>query len=66
MQATLDSIRPAGLEAHEVRALGHSPMEWLFSLVMLGDFTSTYLAVARGVDPSPIPVLTGLKERLGT
>jgi hypothetical protein len=26
---------------------------------------ATYLAIGRGVDPSPIPVLTGLKERLG-
>jgi len=32
---------------------------------MLGDFVTTYLGVLRGHDPMPIPVLTGLKQRLG-
>jgi glucose/mannose-6-phosphate isomerase len=64
VHATLESIASAGLDAREVRAVGTSPMEWLFSLVMLGDFTSIYLGVERGVDPWPIPVLMGLKERL--
>ena len=41
-----------------------SPMEILLSLVMLGDFTSTYLAILQGVDPMPVQVLTQLKQRL--
>ena len=36
----------------------------LFSLVMLGDYVSTYLALLRGVDPTPVPVLSSLKDRL--
>ena len=62
--ATAEAIRPAGLEVREVRARGRLPMQWLLSLVMVGDFTTTYLGIERGVDPLPVPVLTGLKERL--
>jgi hypothetical protein len=39
-------------------------MQRVLSLMMVGDFVTTYLGVARGVDPTPIPILTGLKERL--
>jgi glucose/mannose-6-phosphate isomerase len=36
----------------------------VFSLVLLGDLVSLYLAVLRGVDPTPVPVLEDLKARL--
>jgi hypothetical protein len=39
-------------------------MEILFSLVMLVDFAATYLGLLRGVDPTPVPVLMTLKQRL--
>lgn len=53
-----------GLDVREVQAGGSSRLERLFSLILLGDFTSVYLAILRGVDPSPVPVLSELKERL--
>jgi glucose/mannose-6-phosphate isomerase len=62
--ATVDAVRPSGLEVREVRAEGFGRMEALFSLIMLGDFASAYLGVLRGEDPLAIPVLTSLKERL--
>ena len=64
VRATLDAIGGSSLEAREARADGSGPMEILLSLVMLGDFFSTYLAILRGVDPTPVRVLTRLKERL--
>lgn len=64
VDATFDAIAEAGLEGREVSAPGPDPMDILFSLIMLGDFTSTYLGIARGIDPTPVPVLMGLKERL--
>jgi glucose/mannose-6-phosphate isomerase len=64
VEATLQSITAAGLDARKVWARGSQPMEELFSLIMLGDFASTYLGLLRGVDPTPIPVLSSLKERL--
>jgi glucose/mannose-6-phosphate isomerase len=62
--ATLEAIEAAGLESREVGARGDTPIERVLSLIMVGDFVTTYLGVARGVDPTPIPILTGLKERL--
>jgi glucose/mannose-6-phosphate isomerase len=62
--ATTTVVGPSKLEVHEVKAEGFGPVESLFSLVMLGDFVSTYLGILRGVDPLAIPVLTSLKERL--
>jgi glucose/mannose-6-phosphate isomerase len=64
VDATLQSIAAAGLDARKVWARGSQPMEELFSLIMLGDFVSTYLGLLRGVDPTPIPVLSSLKDLL--
>jgi glucose/mannose-6-phosphate isomerase len=61
---TSELAAAAGIDVRQVRAEGGGPMEWLFSQVLQGDFVSTYLGILRGVDPTPVPVLTGLKERL--
>lgn len=37
----------------------------MFELVYLGDWISYYLAIENKVDPTPIPVINYLKERLG-
>jgi glucose/mannose-6-phosphate isomerase len=64
VEASLDAVRGSGLSVRQVWAEGASPLENLFSLMMKADFASIYLAVLRGVDPTPVPVLMGLKERL--
>jgi glucose/mannose-6-phosphate isomerase len=64
VEASLDAVRESGLSVRQVWAEGATPAENLFSLIAKADFTSVYLAVIRGVDPTPVPVLTGLKERL--
>jgi glucose/mannose-6-phosphate isomerase len=64
MKATMQAIAGSGLESREVRAEGSTPLEALFSLLMVGDFVSTYLAILREVDPLPVRVLTQLKQRL--
>ena len=48
----------------EVSAVGESPLARLMSAVLLGDFVSVYLAVRRGVDPSPVTAIDELKRRL--
>src|SRR5213076_2708202 len=35
-----------------------------FAAVLLGDLTSLYLAVLRGIDPTPVRVIDTLKSRL--
>ncbi|HEX2090172.1 MAG TPA: bifunctional phosphoglucose/phosphomannose isomerase [Actinomycetota bacterium] len=67
--ATVGAMTAAGLETQEVWCEGSGALAQTLSLIMMGDFVSVYLAVLRGVDPTPIPILTGLKERrtsLGT
>jgi len=43
---------------------GQGAVERVMSLVLLGDLVSLYLAVLRGIDPSPVLVIDSLKERL--
>ncbi len=59
----MDAMASVGLEAREIWSEGATGLEQALTLIMLGDFVSIYLAVLRGVDPTPIPTLTGLKER---
>jgi glucose/mannose-6-phosphate isomerase len=56
----------AGEEAatYKVESVGTSATERLMSLVLLGDLVSLYLAVLRGVDPSPVPMIDRLKGAL--
>ena len=47
-----------------VASRGRTTVERVFSLVLLGDLVSLYVAVLRGVDPTPVDVIEELKERL--
>ncbi len=48
----------------EVSPKGKSQLAKMMYLMCLGDFTSCYLAVLRGIDPSPVEIITELKKRL--
>ena len=47
------------------RVARQTAVERVFSLVLLGDLVSLYLAVLRGVDPEPVALIEQLKERAG-
>jgi glucose/mannose-6-phosphate isomerase len=64
VEASLEAISQSGLPVREVAVSEASQMGALFSLILAGDFVSTYLALLCGVDPTPIPVLSSLKDRL--
>jgi glucose/mannose-6-phosphate isomerase len=49
---------------YRIDSVGQTRTERLVSLVLLGDFVTLYLAVLRGVDPSPVQVMERLKETL--
>lgn len=51
--------------AETIASAGESRAERLFSLVLLGDLVSLYLAVLHGVDPTPVPLIEDLKDQLG-
>ena len=48
----------------QVPSFGETTLERVTAAVMLGDFTSIYLAVLRGVDPSPVEAIERLKRAL--
>ena len=61
---SLEIAREAGAVTEEVWATGRSRLSRFLSLVIMGDFTSCYVGLARGVDPSPIDAIVRLKAFL--
>jgi glucose/mannose-6-phosphate isomerase len=57
-------IAPGAAGVHRVESRGQNTAERVFSLVLLGDLVSVYLAALRGVDPEPVEVLDRLKAEL--
>ncbi|PKK86388.1 MAG: bifunctional phosphoglucose/phosphomannose isomerase [Thermoplasmata archaeon HGW-Thermoplasmata-1] len=49
----------------EVDSAGEGKLARMMHLMYLGDFASNYLAVLRGVDPSPVDIIIGLKKKVG-
>jgi len=64
MELTSRLIRPGAAGVHRVRSRGRTTVERVFSLVLLGDLVSLYLAVLRGVDPMNVQAIDMLKRRL--
>ncbi|MFL5735874.1 MAG: bifunctional phosphoglucose/phosphomannose isomerase [Actinomycetota bacterium] len=62
--ASIEIAESAGAHAEEVAAAGRSPLAQLMSLLAMGDFTSVYSGLLRGVDPTPIEAIVRLKAAL--
>ena len=54
--------RDAGATTEEIWAEGDSALAQLFSLIAVGDWTSVYVAIARGIDPTPVEAIQRLKK----
>jgi glucose/mannose-6-phosphate isomerase len=65
IEVTTSLVADSVAFVEEVRARGSSPLACLLDLVAAGDFTTTYLGIARGVDPAPIVAIDKLKAALG-
>ena len=59
-----DLARARGVEVSELQAEGGSAFERIASLVAVGDWASTYLALAQGTDPTPVEAITELKSQV--
>jgi glucose/mannose-6-phosphate isomerase len=59
-------IGDAAQDVIRIESRGRTTAERVFSLVLLGDLVSLYLAVLRGADPGPVEVLDRLKDELQT
>lgn len=64
VKATRDLIAEQFGGFDEVWSAGKSKLARLFSLIHLGDFASTYLALLNNVDPTPVERIELLKLRL--
>jgi glucose/mannose-6-phosphate isomerase len=61
---SLQIAADAGADTHEVWATGRSSLARLMSLIALGDFTSAYIAIRKGDDPTPVDVIQRLTAAL--
>jgi glucose/mannose-6-phosphate isomerase len=64
VELTARLIAPGAAGVHRVESRGQTTVERVFSLVLLGDLVSVYLAALRGVDPETVEVLDRLKSEL--
>ena len=63
---TKDCCRRSNVESLDVKARGSGALAQMMSLVLFGDYVSTYLAFLYGVDPTPTTVIDELKAWLAT
>jgi glucose/mannose-6-phosphate isomerase len=61
---SLQIAADAGTDTNEVWATGRSTLARLLSLIAMGDLTSAYIAIRKGVDPTPVDVIQRLKAAL--
>ena len=65
IEATKELIsQEATKKIFEVWSSGQSRLAKMLYTIYIGDFTSVYLAILRGVDPTPVETISLLKERI--
>lgn len=64
IETTKNLMQPAGLKMFEVYSQGNTPLAKMLSTICIGDFTSVYLAILRGIDPTPVKSINQLKDTL--
>jgi glucose/mannose-6-phosphate isomerase len=65
IELTRELIGDQATSTHSICSIGQTAIERVISLVLLGDLVSLYVAVLRGVDPTPVAVIDELKRKLG-
>ena len=60
-----DLVRSKGAFCGEYWSVGSGMLAQVFSLILLGDYASVFLALMRGVDPTPIATIDRLKAETG-
>jgi glucose/mannose-6-phosphate isomerase len=59
------SLMPKASKKFEVYAQGEGELAKMLSVILVGDFTSVYLAILRKTDPTPVKTINLLKTKLG-
>jgi glucose/mannose-6-phosphate isomerase len=61
---TRESLLRLGIAVDVIKARGQSGLAQMLTALHYGDYTSYYLAMASGVDPTPIPAIEWFKTEL--
>jgi glucose/mannose-6-phosphate isomerase len=64
MRLTAEILRPHLARIEWVHPESAPPLARMLASTLLGDYASVYLAFLNGVDPTPVPEIRQLKERL--
>jgi glucose/mannose-6-phosphate isomerase len=64
IELTRGLIAASAAGTYRVETIGENRVERLVSLILLGDLVSLYMAVLRGVDPTPVTAIDRLKGEL--
>jgi len=64
-EASVRLAAERGVPLSEIPAEGTNPLTRLASLVTITDYASVYLALAYGIDPTPVEIIQRLKAEIG-
>ncbi|GAA2084874.1 SIS domain-containing protein [Actinomadura alba] len=63
-EVSVELARARGVQVTEIMAEGDHPLERIATLIALIDYATVYLAIALGVDPTPVSAIQELKARI--
>ncbi|MBA9007907.1 bifunctional phosphoglucose/phosphomannose isomerase [Thermomonospora cellulosilytica] len=63
-EVSAELARARGIDVTEIPAEGGHPLERLAHLIAMTDYVTVYLAIALGVDPTPVSAIQELKARI--
>ncbi len=64
VETTQQIMERTGLIMFDLKVQGKSTLAKMLSTIVVGDFISVYLAVIRGVDPTPVKTISYLKNSI--
>jgi glucose/mannose-6-phosphate isomerase len=64
LEATRSTLMVEGFNTDILEAQGQSRLAHQWTSLHLGDYVAYYLAMAYGTDPTPVPIMQDLKQRL--
>jgi glucose/mannose-6-phosphate isomerase len=62
---TMEILQSRGISYHVAEDSAEDSLSCMLSMVFLGDWVSYYLAILYEIDPTPVRVIEGLKQKLG-
>ena len=64
-EVTRELLDRDSIPHHTIRGVAGSPLAQMLTTTLVGDYTSYYLAILQGVDPSPVNPIAYIRERMG-